>query len=90
MQQRGLWPGNKELKGPAFYAYTAPSPPGLGERRVRPDRAFFDKQLGEFLLMYDDARRASSPSDEILAFAGSTYEAGAELAGWDRSSLERK
>jgi hypothetical protein len=40
--------------------------------------------------MYDDARFASSPSDEILKFAQSTYEAGANLAGWDRASLERK
>jgi hypothetical protein len=40
--------------------------------------------------MYDDVRRASSRSDEILAFAESTYAAGAELAGWDRASLERK
>ncbi|HTV55799.1 MAG TPA: DUF5996 family protein [Terriglobia bacterium] len=86
----GWWPGSRELKGAAFYAYTAPAPPGLGEQRVRPGAAFFHKQFGEFLLMYDDARRASSPSDEILAFAESTYEAGADLAGWDRASLERK
>jgi hypothetical protein len=37
----GWWPGNRELKGAAFYGYTAPSPPGLGERRVRPGAAFF-------------------------------------------------
>jgi hypothetical protein len=86
----GWWPGSRELKGAAFYAYTAPSPPGIGEQRVRPDAAFFHKQLGEFLLTYDDVRRASSPSAELLAFAESTYEAGAELAGWDRASLERK
>jgi hypothetical protein len=40
--------------------------------------------------MYDDVRRAASPRAEILEFAQSTYEAGANLAGWDRASLERK
>jgi hypothetical protein len=42
------------------------------------------------LLMYDDVRRAASPRSEILEFAQSAYEAGANLAKWDRSALERK
>ena len=85
----GWWPGGGDVKGPAFYAYTAPEPPGYGQQRVRPDGAFYHNQLREFVLMYDDVRHASSPRAEILAFAESTYEAGANLAGWDRSSLER-
>jgi len=44
----GWWPGGGNVKGAAFYAYTAPSPPGLGEQRVRPEAAFFNKELGEF------------------------------------------
>jgi hypothetical protein len=86
----GWWPGGGDVKGPAFYAYTAPAPPGLSQQRVRPERAFYDQHLGEFLLMYDDVRRAKSPRDEILAFAQSAYEAGANLAAWDRKSLERR
>jgi hypothetical protein len=85
----GWWPGGGDLKGAAFYAYTAPSPPGLGEQPVRPEAAFFHEQLSEFLLMYDDVRRANSPHDEILAFAESAYVAGANLAHWDRAALER-
>jgi Family of unknown function (DUF5996) len=77
------------VKGAAFYAYTAPSPLGLGEQRIRPEAAFFNKQLGEFLLMYDDVRRANAPPDDILAFAQSAYETGANLAHWDRAALER-
>jgi hypothetical protein len=50
----------------------------------------YPSKLHEFLLMYDDVRRATSPRDEILEFAQSTYEAGANLAGWDRATLERK
>ncbi len=86
----GWWPGGGNVKGPAFFAYTAPEPPNYSEQRARPDRAFYHGQLREFVLMYDDVRRAKSPRDEILEFAQSTYEIGANLAGWDRLSLERR
>jgi hypothetical protein len=39
--------------------------------------------------MYEDVRRDSSPRNAILEFAQSTYEAAANLAGWNRFSLER-
>jgi hypothetical protein len=78
------------VAGPAFYAYTAPEPPGYGEQLVRPPGVLYPSKLHEFLLMYNDVRRSTSPRDEILEFAQSTYEAGANLAGWDRGALERR
>jgi hypothetical protein len=39
--------------------------------------------------MYDDIRAAESPTDALMAFCQSTYEAGATAAKWDRESLER-
>jgi len=86
----GWWPGGGDVTGPAFYAYTAPEPAGLAEQQVLPRGACYQKKLHEYLLMYDDVRRTTSPRHEILEFAQSTYEAGANLAGWDRASLERK
>lgn len=86
----GWWPGGGDVKGPAFYAYAAPPPPGYGRQRVRPDAAHYDDKLGEFILMYDDVRRAPSPRNAILDFAQSTYEEAANLAKWDRELLERK
>jgi hypothetical protein len=86
----GWWPGGGDVPGPAFYSYTAPEPSGFGEQPVRPPAAVYPSKLHEFLLMYDDVRRAASPRDEILEFAQSTYEAGANLAGWDRATLERR
>ncbi len=85
----GFWPGNDGFPEPAFFAYTYPKPDGLERASVRPDAAFWSDEIGEFLLRYDDARQASSPSDEMLAFFRSTYDAGATLAGWDRARLER-
>jgi hypothetical protein len=86
----GWWPGGGDVAGPAFYAYTAPEPPGYDRQPARPKGAFYQKKLHEYLLLYDDVRHTASPRDEILQFAQSTYEAGASLAGWDRASLERK
>jgi hypothetical protein len=84
----GFWPGGGEIKGAAFYSYMAPEPQGFREARVRPDAGFYHPKLGEFLLMYDDVRRAASPSAALLQFCQSTYEAGARLANWDRPALE--
>jgi hypothetical protein len=89
VQSLGFWPGGQGIEGPALYAYMAPEPPGFGDQRVEPKEAFYSPSLREFILMYDDVRRASRPEETILAFAQSTYEAGARLAGWDRAALER-
>jgi hypothetical protein len=45
--------------------------------------------MSEFLLMYDDVRQADAPQAALMDFMQSTYEAGANLAKWDRASLER-
>ncbi|HTO75786.1 MAG TPA: DUF5996 family protein [Thermoanaerobaculia bacterium] len=85
----GFWPGGAGVAGPAFYAYAAPEPPGFSAAAVRPAKAFYHPELKEFLLMYDDVRRAISPRDALLDFLGTTYEAAAELGRWDRGALER-
>jgi hypothetical protein len=85
----GFWPGDRRFKNAAFYAYSAPSPPGLEGEPVRPDAAYWDRQLGEFVLKYDDARATPPPDESILDFCQSAYEAGAKLAQWDRENLER-
>ena len=85
----GFWPGGGDVKGAAFYAYTAPQPDGFAEHRVRPENASYNSKLGEFILMYDDVRSAAAPDVALLQFLQSTYEAGATLAGWDRAPLER-
>jgi hypothetical protein len=85
----GFWPGGGDVKGAAFYAYAAPEPPGLAEEKVKPAAAFYHPGMKEFLLMYDDVRRAASPREALLSFLESTYEAGANLARWDRKELER-
>ena len=84
----GFWPGGPAQPA-AFYSYTAPEPPGLKEAAVRPAEAFYSTEMSEFLLPYEAVRLAGRPEEALADFLQSTYEAGANLAGWDRASLER-
>ena len=85
----GWWPGHGPLGKPSFYSYTAPSPEGLGEASIRPEKAFYSTDMSEFLLLYDDVRTAADPDGALMEFLQSTYEAGANLARWPRQELER-
>jgi hypothetical protein len=85
----GFWPGSGPLLEPAFYAYAVPEPPGLKEALVRPEAAYYHRELGEFILPYEAVRNASSPDQAILAFVETTYSRAATLGGWDRTALER-
>jgi hypothetical protein len=85
----GFWPGNGDMQA-AFYSYTAPEPEGLAEAKVQPPEAFYSKEMKEFFLLYEDVRKTASPEKTLLDFCQGTYEAGANLAGWDRAALERE
>ncbi|MGA9564262.1 MAG: DUF5996 family protein [Candidatus Korobacteraceae bacterium] len=85
----GFWPGGNGVEGAAYYAYAAPEPPGFAEYKVKPEAAFYHPQLGEYLLMYDDVRRADSPREFLMQFLQTTYDAAAVLGKWDRKALER-
>ena len=84
----GFWPGNKDMQA-AFYSYTSPEPEGLSQAMVRPAATFYSTEMKEFFLLYDDVRESESPEKALMDFCQSTYEAGANLARWDRAALER-
>jgi len=85
----GFWPGVGTDLGPAFYAYAYPAPSGYAAAAVEPADARFSAELGEFLLPYASVRGADDPDAALMAFLQSTYDAAADLAGWDRARLER-
>ena len=89
----GWWPGSKDMEA-AFYSYTTPEPAGLAETiaqgRIRPAKTFYNAEMKEFFLLYEDVRTADSPEEALMDFCQTTYEAGADLAEWDRPSLERQ
>jgi hypothetical protein len=65
-------------------------PEGFSEARVAPDAACFEKSLGEFVLPYEAVRRSIDPGATLTAFLQTTYNAAADLGGWDRAALECK
>ena len=86
----GFWPGNGGYGRAAFYVYAYPEPAGYGEALLRTAGAFYDKNVGQFILPYDAVREARDPDALLLGFFQETYEAAANLAKWDRAALERQ
>jgi len=84
----GFWPGSGPILEPSFYAYAVPEPDGLKEASVRPEAAYYHRELNEFILPYDAVRKAESPDQAIIAFMDTTYERAAALGRWDRGLLK--
>ena len=89
----GFWPGSKDMEA-AFYSYTTPEPAGLADTvsqgKIRPAQTFYSPEMKEFFLLYDYVRTSASPEQALMDFCQTTYEAGANLANWDRAVLERQ
>ena len=83
----GFWPGNEMMPDPIFYSYAYPEPRGFSEAKVEPAAASYNTQLKEFVLPYEDVRKAESPDAMLLQFARSTYDAATTLGNWDRAAL---
>ena len=84
----GFWPGGSGVEFPAFYSYAYASPAGFSDAAIEPAEAYWDTRLGEFVLPYDIVRRSQRPEAVLMAFLQSTYDAAADLGGWDRAALD--
>jgi hypothetical protein len=85
----GFWPGSGTIAEPAFYAYVRPEPRNLATMSVPPSSAYYSRELADFILPYESVRSTSSPDDVVLDFYQGVYDAGADLARWDRAGLDR-
>jgi Family of unknown function (DUF5996) len=85
----GFWPGDEQVREPAFYTYTWPEPASLRDRSLRPEGAKWTGEPGASLgrLSYEVVRTADAPRDTLLEFLESGYRAGAQAAGWDVDAL---
>jgi len=85
----GFWPGDDNVRAPSFYSYTAPEPPGIRERELRPDEAHWvDAATGLLALLdYEAVRTADDPRAALMSFLQSAYTAGAEAAAWPQEDL---
>jgi len=84
----GFWPGDALYGAPAFYALHYPAPDGYSSAIIKPDEAHWEQPSNCFVLSYEQCRERNL-SAKALEFFQSTYEAGANLAHWDRHDLER-
>jgi hypothetical protein len=85
----GWWPGGGPVPETVFYSYSYPEPKGFAQARVLPQQAYYSQDLREFILPYEAVRTAERPDEMLREFLQTTYEAGANLGGWDRQALER-
>ena len=79
----GWWPGDGRYPRPAFYGFAFPMPEGFDQATVSPAAARWDTKLGEYLLDWDDARRAADPHRDALDFGLSVIDYACEVCGWD-------
>ncbi len=84
----GFWPGNRAAPDPIFYAYAYPTPAGFSTHEVQPAAAVWLDDLGEFALPYARLHTVEDPDAMLMSFLESTHGAAAELADWDRATLE--
>ncbi len=86
----GFWAGDENMKEPAFYSYTYPSPDNLSEEILQPSDAKWIMNNGSpmAILTYADLQKSFNPREILLNFLESAYRAGAKLANWDIEKLE--
>jgi hypothetical protein len=64
----GFWPGDRRTPYPAFYAYMYPKPEGVELAR------WWNDELGEFVLPYEDVRGSENPRRTLLEFLSFTFD----------------
>ena len=85
----GFWAGDERLRAPAFYSYTFPEPAGIGDTPLGSGATWTAGPGGLLaVLPYESVRLADDPGEALQDFLQSAYEAGTDLAGWNRSELE--
>jgi hypothetical protein len=89
----GFWPGGASAPPgtePLFYSYAYPEPPEFRDSDEDLEGAIFDATLGEYVLSYARVRASPVPERALTLFLQSTYNRAANLAHWDRWTLERE
>jgi hypothetical protein len=64
----GFWPGDARTRYAAFFAYIYPKRDGLEDAR------WWNEELGEFILPYDEVRESGDPRGALLEFLDYTFE----------------
>jgi Family of unknown function (DUF5996) len=79
----GWWPGDHRYPQAAFFAFAFPSPEGFDRATLEPSSARWHSELGEYLLDWEDARRAPDSRQAALDFGVSAIRHACAVCGWD-------
>jgi len=76
----GWWPGDPNVRFPAFYSYTSPEPPGVEKHPLGPATAWWQELPSSHMAMlkWEDVRTSDNPREAVMAFLESAYQAGAK------------
>lgn len=84
----GFWPGSDSYPHAIFYSYAYPEPQDFKESAIRPSKAFYNNDMKEFMLHYDDVQNSADPEQTLLEFMRTSYQFASELGDWDREKTE--
>jgi hypothetical protein len=79
----GWWPGDQRYPHAAFYGYAHPAPAGYSHARLTPPAARWEPALAEYLLDWEDLRRAQDPHAAAVSFARSLINYSCGACDWD-------
>jgi hypothetical protein len=79
----GWWPGDPTHERAAFFAFAYPTPDGFADADISPDAARWDRQLGEYVLEWDEIRESPDRHALALEFARSTFRHACAVCDWD-------
>jgi hypothetical protein len=79
----GWWPGDQRYGNAAFYAYAHPAPAAFASATLAPPAAYWNGELGEYILNWDDV--CSSPDAHLagVEFARSAFLHACAVCDWD-------
>lgn len=79
----GWWPGDHRYPQAAFFAFAFPAPEGFERATLAPSAGRWHSELGEYLLDWEDARRAPDPRQAAVDFGVSAIRHACIVCGWD-------
>ena len=79
----GWWPGDARYPHAAFFAYAFPAPAGFDTAVLTPAAAYWNKDLKEYVLDWDDVRGVSDPRRAAIDFGLSAVRHACTVCGWD-------
>ncbi len=79
----GWWPGDERYDRAAFYAYAHPAPDGYSDGEMEPTAARWEPALGEYVLDWQDVRKADDSHAVAVRFARAAFRHSCAVCQWN-------